>query len=88
MKRISQREAARLAAEVKRLTREVNAPRYWSGDWWPDGVEVARVDCASCATVPASVRTARKLGHAVVAVCDDGLTIRFVALPMPTGDSK
>lgn len=83
MRRISQREARRTAKLLAAYQQAEYRYRGWSGDYWPGGVQVSSVDCSSIATVPMAVRTARKLGHAVVAVCDDGTTIRFVALPLP-----
>ena len=49
----------------------------------PDGVMVGHHDFPSAdSPVPTAMRTARKLGHAVVAV-DDGYRVRFYALPLP-----
>jgi len=82
-KRISQRDARRALKELAAYKNAESRYRSWSGDWWPGGVQVSSVECSACPTVPMAVRTARKLGHAVVAVCDDSVTIRFVALPLP-----
>ncbi len=81
-KRISQNEARRLRKRVEELeSRERKRRATWSQDWF-GGVEIARTTWDSAtASIPTAIRTARKLNHAVVAVGDDGGTVRFIALP-------
>jgi len=83
MKKISQREAHRL---WKRLAAYEQAEqimrRSWSQEYF-GGVNIATVAYLASDVVPVAVRTARKLGHAVVVVGDDGGNIRFMALPFP-----
>ena len=81
---ISQREARRLEKRVEALERQIKGQRErWTGDYI--GVEVSRAEWQPLDPVPVAIRTARKLGHAVVAVGNqnDG-TVRFVALPHPS----
>jgi hypothetical protein len=82
--RISQREARRLRKRVTELESVlVNQRRLYSQEWF-GGVEIGRFTFNSN-YISEVVRTARKLGHAVVAVGDDSETVRFVALPHPKG---
>jgi len=83
--RISQRDARRLKARVELLERILKGQRMaWSQEYF-GGTEVARVTWDNKNDIaPLAVRTARKLGHAVVAVGDDSGCIRFVALPHPS----
>lgn len=84
MTRISQREARRLRTLVAHYEEQTKAMRRIWAQEYPGGVEITR--CAwtdATAQIPTAVRTARKLGHAVVAIGDDGGTVRFVALPLP-----
>jgi hypothetical protein len=81
LKRISQREARQLRKRVAALeVAEERRRRVWSQEW-TGGVNIATaVEDVATAT---AVRTARKLGHAVVVLGDDGNTVRFMALPHP-----
>jgi len=81
--KISQREARRLRKRVEEFESQQDGQRRaWSADW-PGGVEIARHTFdSSSAPVPTAVRVARRLGHAVVAVGDEGGWIRFMALPV------
>lgn len=77
---ISQREARRLMKRVAALEQvEARRRNAWATEW-PGGVEIARVRLEADAA--ASVRTARKLSHAVVALEADGV-VRFIACPLP-----
>lgn len=82
MSRISQREARRNRKEVARLRDVIYRQRKaWSAEYL-GGIEIHRhkFDNSWASEV---VRTARKLGHAVVVIGDDSETLRFVALPHP-----
>lgn len=79
--KISQREARRLRKHVQALEdAALRMRRAWSQEYF-GGVEIARATWGATDQVPTAVKVARKLGHAVVAVGDDGGLIRFVALP-------
>jgi hypothetical protein len=81
-KLISQREARRLRKRVTILEDIIERQRRdYSQDWF-GGVDIGRYEFTTVA-IPEIVRTARRLGHAVVAVGDDTDTIRFIALPHP-----
>lgn len=76
--KISQREAMRLKKRVSDLEANLKHQRNsWSSDW-PGGVNIATL------TIPETsyevIRTARKLGHAVVVVNDDRQSVRFMAV--------
>ncbi len=84
MRKISQREARRNLKRLTALEGELEGQRRrWASEYL-GGVQIAATawDSAS-ASVPTSIRTARALGHAVVAIGDDSGTVRFVALPHP-----
>lgn len=79
---ISQREARRLKKRVAELEAQERERRaQWATDY-PGGVNFWSIgDCG--ADRMAAVRTARKLGHAIVAVPDmNAATIRLYALPV------
>lgn len=83
-KKISQRDATATRKRLAALETAVERQRsVWSQEYI-HGVEIASAKWdAGTDYVPNAVRTARKLGHAVVAVGDDTGKIRFVALPHP-----
>ncbi len=79
--KISQREARRLRKRLTEIENELECQRRaWSQEYI-GGVQIGRASMPD--DVAASIRTARKLGHAVVVVGDDSTTIRFQALPHP-----
>jgi hypothetical protein len=85
---ISQREARRLQKRVADLERQIKGQRArWSADY-VGGVEVYRITLDRSSHAPTAIRTARRVGHAVVALCDDQPSsedvIRFIALPHPS----
>ena len=83
--KISQREARRLARRVRELeTLALARNETWRSDW-PGGKQVASrwqaggkqvAYTSASAELVAVVRTARRLGHAVVVV-DDGGALRY-----------
>jgi hypothetical protein len=78
---ISQREARRLEKRVMALEGIITRQRkHWSQDYI--GAEIMR--CSLAEPFPSIVRTARKLGHAVVVIGDGTAELRFVALPHPS----
>lgn len=80
--KISEVEAARLKARVAELEALVESQRAtWSSDW-PGGVHVYTTTCEAENMATATIKTARRLGHAVVVV-DSGRELRFYALPHP-----
>ena len=85
-KRISQREARRLDKRVAELEAILdNQRKSWCQDWF-GATEIARVTWPKASDeVPTAVRISRRLGHAVVAVGDDGGMVRFLALPHAKG---
>jgi hypothetical protein len=82
--KISQREARRLKKRVEHLESVLRNQRAVYGQEWPGGVEIGRFTFNNN-YISEVVRTARKLGHAVVAVGNDTETVRFIALPHPEG---
>ena len=81
-RRISQREAQKLRKRVNELENAIARERrtYGSQEWF-GGVNIATVTLEPSPS--ACIRTARRLGHAVVVVSDDSLNVRFMALPHP-----
>lgn len=82
---ITQKEARSLRARVAELEGILqDQRRHWRADW-PQGVNIATVAGASDQE-PAlvAVRTARRLGHAVVVV-DNGPRLALLALPLEGG---
>lgn len=78
--RISQREARRLRARVKRLEeQQVEVLRYWSQDY--TGVWLVRQAVAD--ETRHVVATAAKLGHVIVARVSDQ-AVDFYALRLPS----
>ena len=81
--RISQREARRLQKRVQELERAALLQRRaWSQEYIL-GSEIGRTSWSENDAIPVAVRTARKLGHAVVVTGDQSGLIRFIALPHP-----
>ena len=82
-KTITQTEARRLQRRVAELeAAEERRRSAWVSDY-PDGVNIGTIYFEDRDhTTTTAIRTARKLGHAVVAV-DDGRAVRFHALPIP-----
>jgi hypothetical protein len=80
--KISQREARRLRKRVAELEAGIRQQRAAYSQTWIGGVDIGRHEFTGY-YLPAIVRTARRLGHAVVAVGDETDTIRFIALPHP-----
>jgi hypothetical protein len=81
-KPISQREARQLRKRVQELeAREDARRRRWSQEWF-GGVNICSATWEKNDVIPTAIRTARLLGHAVVALGDDGGQIRFMALPL------
>lgn len=82
-KKISQLVARRLQKRVDAF--EVifeDQRRVWGQEYF-HAVNIASLALAKEHDVPIAVRTARKLGHAVVVLGDDGGGLRFMALPHP-----
>jgi hypothetical protein len=80
--KISQREARRLKRRVEALeVAERSRRSAWVSEW-PGGTEIARMTVDAWSYVPVSVRTARRLGHAVVVLADTEGVLRFMALPL------
>lgn len=80
---ISQREARRLRKRVTALETVLkNQRRMWAQEYI--GAEIASAAWEPMAALPVAVRTARKLGHAVVVIGNETGTLRFVALPHPS----
>lgn len=83
MSRVSQREARRLRKRVAELEQEESRRRRaWASDY-PGGVQITSTKWESAgSTVPTAISTARKLGHAVVAITESDGLVRFLALPL------
>lgn len=81
--KVSQREARRLIRRVDELERILISQRRTYSQQWA-GVNISTVVYPSQDdAVPTAIRTARRLGHAVVVVGDETGTLRFMALPHP-----
>lgn len=80
--RISQREARRLRKRVAELESGIEKQRRVWGQEYIGGVQIASSKWAEDSPVPAQVKVARKLGHAVVVSGDDNQTLYFHALPL------
>ena len=79
--KISQREAHRLKKRVTQLEEVIRHQRVrWASEWL-GGVLLCREEAV--AINHAMVKTARRLGHAVVIVPEDEETYGFYALPLP-----
>ena len=75
---ISQREARRLQIQVRNLNRQILIERQsWRSDWEHDWVNIATTTEGSA--IMAAIKTARKLGHAVIVLPDGETTLRFYA---------
>jgi hypothetical protein len=80
MKRISQIKARAMRKRIDELEKVLSDQR---GAWcreWPGGVHLTSITVGS--TAFATVQTARKLNHAVVAVCSNGSDLALYALPL------
>lgn len=83
MMKISQKEARRLRKRVRELEQaERHRRRSW-GQEWLGGVIVTSFQWPTTDQHVIAIRTARKIGHAVVVTGDDNGMLRFVALPHP-----
>ena len=82
-RKISQTDAWQLFHENKRLRKLINDQRQSWSEEWPDGTWICS-DSVSVVNM-AAIRTARLLGHAVVAVPYND-RIEFAALPIPSRD--
>jgi hypothetical protein len=79
--KISQREARRLRKLVNELeSTELGRRRSWSQDWGPGWVQIESTTLT--AVEFAAVKTARKLGHAVIVVPKDGTDVSFFAVKL------
>jgi hypothetical protein len=81
-KRISQRDARTYRKRVEALEQqEKDRNRNWVSDW-PRSVLLTSTKWEAGDLVPVSIRTARKLGHAVVVTVDDGGLVKFHAVKL------
>lgn len=79
--KISQREARRLRKEVTRLRRIIESQNLrWSAEW-PSSTVICREE-VNVGTL-ASIRTARALHHAVIAVVQDNKIAFFASEHLP-----
>lgn len=80
---ISQREARHLRKRVQALEQaEIKRRTWWSQEWF-GGVQIGHVTWGVNEAIPVAIRTARMLGHAVVATSDNNGVVRFLALEHP-----
>ena len=80
--RISPREARRLRKHIAELEHVLEEQRRVYGSDWPGGTNIATASFANIPEQKSAIKTARWLGHAVVAV-PSGDSILFYALPLP-----
>ena len=79
---ISQREAQRMRKRIQEFEhKEMLRADAWTTDW-PNGVHVGSVQVNADGALVGSIRTSRKLKHAVVATCTEAGVINFHALPL------
>jgi hypothetical protein len=78
MKKISQREARRMRKELQALRKRDEArERSWSSEY-PDAIHIA--SSSPSTDVVAIIKTARKLGHAVICTAEgDGKIFYYAA---------
>lgn len=81
--KISQREARRLRKRVSELEGAIEKQRRIWGQEYVGGVHLMPLTFSESCHLPAVVKAARKMGHAVVVTGDDGQTLNFYALPLP-----
>jgi len=82
-RRISQNDARAAIAEVSRLRKTLMDQRNVWARQWPGGVHIGTVTYTEPALVCEAAITARKLGHAVVAIPqDDRKSVYLYALPL------
>ncbi len=81
--RISQREARALRKRVAELERVIEGERNAYAAQWPCGVHLGDITWPEPDSRASAVYTARRLGHAVVAIHNGDRTIRLYALPHP-----
>lgn len=86
MKKISQREARLLQKRVVELEALENKRRHQWNSEYPGGVFLTGIVVHS--TVHAMVKTARKLGHAVVMTNNGEDSVQLYALPIASGRSQ
>lgn len=80
--RISQREARRLRKQVAELqAMEEKRRRSWNSDY-PGGINLVNISVADKPWLIATIKTARKLGHAVVVTSNGDSELQFYGLPL------
>lgn len=84
-RRISQREARAAIARVAVLEEQARRQRSLWAKEWPGGVHVGTIEFVQVDLRCEAAFTARKLGHAVVAVPDhDRKRLMLFAMPLAT----
>lgn len=79
---ISQVEAWQLFHKVKHLEKqEDQRSNAWSSEW-PLGTHIGQAQFNADSSLVGSIRTARKLKHAVVIVAKESGVIEFIAMPL------
>lgn len=80
--KISQREARRMKKRLAELEQmEERRRNAWRTDY-PGGVNLVNISLADRPWVIATVKTARKLGHAVVVTSNGDAELQFYGLPL------
>lgn len=79
--KISQREARRLLKRVKALEHAFSLQRRSWAQEYLGGMQIGTAKWDALDSRPVAIRTAQKLGHAVVVDADSEGLVRFVALP-------
>jgi hypothetical protein len=77
---ISQREAHRLQRQVARLENQIEIQRSAYAQAWPGGAHIASIALTTAEF--ATVKTARRLGHAVIAIAPNRDVLDLYALPL------
>jgi hypothetical protein len=78
---ISQSEARRLRKRVSQLEKYIESTRSKYSRDYPGGTHLGAVSWGADSDLPSSVKTAKLLGHAVVAVSDGARRFNLYAIP-------
>ena len=81
-KKISQREAMSLRHQVRKFKELINSERRVWGREYIGAIHIATITLDANSATIGALKTAAKLGHAVVAHARDGGEIMIYALPM------
>ena len=81
-RKISQVEAWNLLNKVRRFEQQEEQRGYAWASEWPNGVHIGQIQLAPDSALVGSMRTARKLKHAIVVVAKESGLVEFIAMPL------